>query len=965
MKAVETAEALTLKMIRKIIAAKGDLQGNFYAVQADRGLVVTLVAKDPKGIKALTLGKGLRKELDTRKFKRGTVTFAGSQLVFTTVKGNMPDPEFKKKMKTGFGDKKVKKYTFKARLVAEDGTVSDDGTAIAIEDVRKEVDAAGDLGALVAAQQQLGPLNTSLQQFLHRDGPGDYRSEDEILQRALKEMDDRIQLLLNKRYTVTSDPKERAADREELKRLRQQIVEDVHVGFEPTPDVGVLLSNPMRILMQHVDTHTDDELRDAKGRFPKQVEAALHELANDLRLVDRDEVRPDLIAKIKDFNLKVLEDDRLPVSLPKTHSSKDWTAWAERFYRRFVPPSEDTIEDGSWKRALHSSAIGSGEAYRYIESLYPTILQAFPRADHVRMNDGDCLAYLRDDCGSSWETCKHTLIDTEHDTPKMWQMVLFRKRHVDGVLRTQREASGGVLLAKAVGSTNLTSDYDLTLSTTNGSGYEITAIKAFNAEIKRVFGKQPGTVFDTNLYAKDFLMVKDTILDPGTRDGGGIEDVEGFLEHDRSDQDVASLVKMRQYMDVTTWQAFVDETLKGKGLKPEKKKEITLQFEEAEAVYLMKQREVWEAAVQAYRDAVADDEIDGIDEIDQLITAMEGWDTFSDGNLELMLKAQLKLEEAIETLHHTLPDLLLEVRNGLYMDHMEDVRKVQTLANSLDAAFSAVPKDEVEALQQEMEEHLLHGRRTEARELLDDNLWNLFGDDAELLTEDDKKGLVDAAERGAEGMLAWMKRKVDALHAQAKQEVGATNFFAAEAYLSEGPLQHIVFGNQSNNPAVFAKLKPEHFLESINEQFGDFCKDCREYGSNDGKALYQTAKYLSRMFEGIVKLSQKEGFADIEAKLKALKAFEVEGAADLMKQIQGKLMPIRGAKDVYADMSETKKEDAAISIADQIYGVETIAALKAKVTKLNAQINQVVRASLTLRPGLGDTQDMGKMRSTG
>ena len=137
----------------------------------------------------------------------------------------------------------------------------------------------------------------------------------------------------------------------------------------------------------------------------------------------------------------------------------------------------------------------------------------------------------------------------------------YRKNVVDTLLSALRSdsdyKSGGkeVLLAKSVGSQNLTSDYDLTLASSDGSGIEIKAIKAFNDEIKSRYSKQPGTVFDTNLYAKDFLKVKDTILSPDTEDDD-LEAVEIFTTLDAEDQDIAALTKC-SYMSASAWDNYI------------------------------------------------------------------------------------------------------------------------------------------------------------------------------------------------------------------------------------------------------------------------------------------------------------------------------------------------------------------------------------------------------------------------
>ena len=179
--------------------------------------------------------------------------------------------------------------------------------------------------------------------------------------------------------------------------------------------------------------------------------------------------------------------------------------------------------------------------------------------------------------------------------------------------------------------------------------------------------------------------------------------------------------------------------------------------------------------------------------------------------------------------------------------------------------------------------------------------------------------------------------------------LGEANFFAAEAYLSEGPLQHIVFGNQSGNLAAMERLKPEHFLESVNEQTGDFMKDIGHHGHDSGEAFIQTAKYLSRMFEGIVKLNGKmadlsdKNFEDIP------KQVGWRDAGSMKAEIEAELMPIRGAKGQYATMGDAEKYTVGKEIGTRIYGSDAVPDLVSKVLAMNAKLNAMVRQEIDMR----------------
>jgi Domain of unknown function (DUF4157) len=106
----------------------------------------------------------------------------------------------------------------------------------------------------------------------------------------------------------------------------------------------------------------------------------------------------------------------------------------------------------------------------------------------------------------SWNAVKEHFIS---DEPTMRQFVEYRKTYVDSKINELRQKYP-TLIAKSVGSKDLSSDYDITISTPR-TGEDVEAVDEFNNAIKAEFGVQPGTLFDTNLYAKDFLKVEGNI----------------------------------------------------------------------------------------------------------------------------------------------------------------------------------------------------------------------------------------------------------------------------------------------------------------------------------------------------------------------------------------------------------------------------------------------------------------------
>jgi len=91
------------------------------------------------------------------------------------------------------------------------------------------------------------------------------------------------------------------------------------------------------------------------------------------------------------------------------------------------------------------------------------------------------------------------------DRSTMGQLTAFRARTVDAVIAELARQYG--FAWEALGSSHLESDYDITITThgtdrtSGGIVYDFEIVRALNDTIQRRFGLQPGTIFDTNVYA--------------------------------------------------------------------------------------------------------------------------------------------------------------------------------------------------------------------------------------------------------------------------------------------------------------------------------------------------------------------------------------------------------------------------------------------------------------------------------
>ena len=183
----------------------------------------------------------------------------------------------------------------------------------------------------------------------------------------------------------------------------------------------------------------------------------------------------------------------------------------------------------------------------------------------------------------------------------------FRKIYVDQLLMSLRATWAG-LIWKSVGSMSLTSDYDITLTVPGDALGAIRAVKMFNARVAADFGQQPGTIFDTNLYVRDFAPVEAK----GRGKLTGVSDTpmpskpEVLKKMLAAGQDVAALLKQRRFMDRGEFLQLMDSTSLaldqqyrkhiGADLSAEQEQKLaallqatTLQFETADAQFEINQ----------------------------------------------------------------------------------------------------------------------------------------------------------------------------------------------------------------------------------------------------------------------------------------------------------------------------------------------------------------------------------------
>lgn len=552
-----------------------------------------------------------------------------------------------------------------------------------------------------------------------------------------------------------------------------------------------------------------------------------------------------------------------------------------------------------------------------------------PLAINLSQQDyNDCLQIYKDT--PSWESLKSLYVSSE--TPDYMQMAKlwkFRRDYVVNVIKTLRATKYPDLLAKSVGSNDLTSDYDVTLASP-GSGNDVKAIQAFNEHVKAEFGVQSGTLFDTNLYARDFAPVdqssefKDANVDYAKDSGIGslvtMSEMEGDVE------DVGALIKVRRYMSQVEWDAHTEEIVNG--VDEDRQDKVRRRYDEADAIYQIATANLLQRVKESLNE-VGDD-------LDEQVDTYEP-DTLdkNDEQENPLITAQKENASDLHHLEEKESDLVLEKSNDIYLERMTVIREMQ---------------GKIAKLQEELD-------TLGSKDISIQTLKNLFKDDqmANMFN-----GMINNAKARD------LPKIIDAKKTQIKQLMSEAIFYAAEAYTSEGAIMHIVAGiqgskltddeksglNDEQQKELLAekmqkandKLTLDHLLQSVNEQFGDFLKD---YGhlskKTDGTMYIKSSKYVDRMLDAIDILVKRNPEVFEEAANDAVSAaFDVKNLADLRGEIK-KLYAAR--KDPAMWGKDRDLNAMAIMMA---MGINNRSKYKSAIITLGSQINIILRNQIDM-----------------
>ena len=541
-------------------------------------------------------------------------------------------------------------------------------------------------------------------------------------------------------------------------------------------------------------------------------------------------------------------------------------------------------------------------------------------------------------------------------TEVMWQLWAYRKKVVDNLVKEAATKFGVRGEGKgwtAVGSTNLESDYDLTIMEHGEGGEDWKVVAWFNAEFQKRFGTQPGIMFDTNLYAsaKPRVRLSD---DPQT------ESEKAMAAMVRAGQDVGALMKQRRFMSWEEYDAMMNEVLdemEKDGIDAQIVLATRNQFEEADAKFQMAQLEIIRKAKTIAGEkkeeigrspSSSEEDIarrEKLEEILKIITEMEKKheDVTGVEAANAILKAAKELEK-----HE---DILLAVNNEIYVEAVKKSREFETQA-----------RDRIERM-----EYLREQVESIRKQKILFPEWQPAEEMAAAIKKDEEE-------------LEKLEAEFEGKTARSKDLFADAVFFANEAYHSEGPFKHVVLATQAvagdvkndyikkHSADAWAKLGDQgqkalidaertkrrdglslhDCLQSFNEQLGDFIKDLHHHEDDalPGTGFFRSSKYLDRLVDAADLLNQKvDGNLGVQLpgnhEPQALRRTLGEGLLALRK---GKIQIRSNGDDANEEERQEQEEAFAIAEIHRLFEEKTLKGLGKRFKDYGSKVNAKLRA---------------------
>lgn len=263
-----------------------------------------------------------------------------------------------------------------------------------------------------------------------------------------------------------------------------------------------------------------------------------------------------------------------------------------------------------------------------------------------------------------WKNAQTQLIKTRPDDLRL--LIQYRQYVVGNIVDEIKDIYPG-FESQSVGSTALTSDYDITFKPLRGGsssdGSQIPAVAAFNRRFKEIFSQESGVVFDTNVYAHDYetgqiFTGRGNVLDTALKE----------------DQHVAALLKLRKGTSAEEWLQLQDSTvskLRSEASSGLKGAQLLKRFEEADALYALGVAHTLSQLSLNHSVEIPQVSVQELSaQAQALLKPLEGKPAYE------QVLAQFTGPIALQKLEEENPDAVLAVRNRLYETGLAELQKL-------------------------------------------------------------------------------------------------------------------------------------------------------------------------------------------------------------------------------------------------------------------------------------------------
>jgi hypothetical protein len=499
----------------------------------------------------------------------------------------------------------------------------------------------------------------------------------------------------------------------------------------------------------------------------------------------------------------------------------------------------------------------------------------------------------------------------------MWKLVQYRGKVVNELIDSLRKKYP-TLIAKASGSEDIESDIDITFATP-GSGDDVEAAMEFNAAIKARFGKPPGRVFDVNIYPRDYGAIRESFkpdynVEP-IKDVNIDEPENESMKLSKIDQDVATLLKQRRFLDASQFNKMLKAILESAPDEATKKR-IEKQYEEGEDIYLLTALEKVEklkAAVKLGEPSKKEDE-----RVTELRKKLAQLEKLKGGNNAAA--AQKLIPEVLELFEEAYPSETMDVTDALYLEKMRALRGDQA---------------DIRTLKHEDDIQAHHPGKT--------------CQEAHPKDHDHDQ---------------WRIAQLNALEVKVKKDMFTNIVFANEAIMSQGAIRHVVHVLQEKDIEIkktkVKDLTAADLMQSVNENVSDLFKESKHYEAvaeesveqasgkkgkataerrANGEGYVHASKYLARLLDAATALNLKyPDEPSVTAKYKQVGNQDLEA---LKKKVEDVLLNVRKSVNI---PPEAKGEIGYLEIKELFPKVNDLGDFRQLIEDFAVELNRRIRS---------------------